>query len=143
MLESWTLAGKIVSGVGQAAFFTQLAWVQEQCEARVGFRPYPGTLNIEPDSESEALLVSILKAEAIILEPPDPQFCVGRVLPASIGGIEGALIIPEERVNVHGARILEIMAPVGIKDALGLNDGDRVALTVRTRRYEDAADAAG
>ena len=142
MAAIWTLTGTIVSGVGQAAFFTRLDWVQEQCEAKLGFRPYPGTLNIESDQESEALLGAIMDAEAIVLEPPDPQFCVGRVLPAHIGGIEAALIIPEERVNVHGSRVFEIMAPVGIKDALRLDDGDRVEVVVRAPRDDDARGAA-
>ena len=45
------LKGKIISGLKKAAFFVQLDWVQEQCNAKLGFYPYPGTLNIEVSSE--------------------------------------------------------------------------------------------
>ncbi|MCK5680315.1 DUF120 domain-containing protein, partial [bacterium] len=38
--------GEIVKGAGKAAFFTQLDWVTKQCVAKLGFTPFPGTLNI-------------------------------------------------------------------------------------------------
>ena len=54
MNERYTLTGKIVSGARQAAFFTQLDWVLEQCRQKLGFKPYPGTLNLEIASPDEA-----------------------------------------------------------------------------------------
>lgn len=128
MASTLRLSGRIVSGVAQAAFFTQLPWVQDQCEARLGFRPYPGTLNLRLDGASADLMASVRNLEAVTLEPPGPEFCVGKALPAIVGGLKGALLLPEERVNVHGAQIIEVIAPVSIKDALGLRDGDQLTV---------------
>ena len=47
----WVLTGEIVSGAREAVFFTQLDWVQEQCKTKLGFKPYPGTLNLEINKE--------------------------------------------------------------------------------------------
>jgi len=48
-------------------------------------------------------------------------------LPIYVGG---AIIIPDEEVNIHGKNILEVMAPVCLKETLALDDGDIVNLVV-------------
>ena len=54
------ITGKIVSGIKQGAYFTQLDWVQEQCLMKLGFRPFPGTLNLEIPEESAVLVEKFL-----------------------------------------------------------------------------------
>lgn len=129
--DHWVLTGKIVSGAREAGFFTQLDWVQEQCKTKLGFKPYPGTLNLEINKEKWSVVEALKDEEGITLIPPDPKFCVGRALPLTVGGIRGALIIPSEDVNIHGKNVLEVMAPVRLKDALGVEDGDSVTLDVK------------
>ena len=51
MKHDWIIAGKIICGVKQGKFFTQLKWFQEQCHEKLGFKPYPGTLNLEISGE--------------------------------------------------------------------------------------------
>jgi len=131
MTEPYLLKGKIVSGARQAAFFTQLDWVQEQVEEKFGFRPYPGTLNLKIESKYSAVIELLQKEKLVELIPPDPQFCIAKTISASIGGLEGIVIIPEEDVNIHAANILEFMAPVKVKDALGVKDGDRLELMLK------------
>ena len=57
MADRPVLKGKVVGGSRQAAFFTQIQWVQDQCAEKLGFAPFPGTLNVElaPESRAEAL----------------------------------------------------------------------------------------
>ena len=124
------LTGKVVSGAGKAAFFTQLDWVQEQCAAKLGFSPYPGTLNIELSPESVVNLRALEEEARTELVPPDPLCCAAKFLPVSFGSIAGALIFPAEDVRIHGKRIVEIIAPVRLKEALNVEDGDLVTLTV-------------
>ena len=131
MIETYTLKGKIVSGARQAAFFTQLDWVQEQLEEKFGFRPYPGTLNLEIESEYVAVIETLQHEKLVELIPPDPKFCVARTISATVGGIEGIVIIPEADVNIHAANIVEVMAPVKVKDALDVKDGDRLELIIK------------
>jgi len=61
---------------------------------------------------------------------PDPSFCNAKSLPAMLGGKRCAVIIPGEGVNIHGKNILEIIAPLCLKDTLSLKDEDRVEVIV-------------
>ena len=62
--------------------------------------------------------------------PTDPGCCAARAMPLSVGTVSGALIVPEASVNIHDRKIIEVMAPVSLKDALGVNDGDWVTLDI-------------
>ena len=59
MRKNRVLTGKIVSGIKQGTFFTQLDWVQEQCLEKLGFKPYPGTLNLEIAHENMAIIEAL------------------------------------------------------------------------------------
>ena len=130
--EDWVLTGKIIRGVKQAASFTQMDWVQEQCLRKLGFIPYPGTLNLEISGESLHIIEALQKEEGIKLIPHDPKFCTAKAFPVAVGSISGAIIIPEEDVNVHGKNIVEVMAPLRLKDALDANDGDSLTLILKS-----------
>ncbi len=130
MNDPGILSGIIVSGAGEAAYFTQLDWVRKQCAEKLHFQPYPGTLNIQVDENCLALLEDIQQKPALDLPSPDPAFCNARTRPASLNAQLVAIIIPEEAVNIHGRNILEVIAPVNLKETLSLRDGDRVMLTV-------------
>jgi CTP-dependent riboflavin kinase len=124
------ITGKIVSGIKQGAFFTQLEWVREQCLKKMGFTPWPGTLNLEIPMDSIDVLEGLKPEEGIELVPPDSQYCSGRVVPVSVEGIAGAIVLPAEDVRVHGKNIIEIISPKRLKEVLGVEDGDVVTLTI-------------
>ena len=124
------LRGKVVSGAGNAAFFTQLDWVRTQSRQKLGFEPFPGTLNIEILPETLAVAGSLRSQKGIELIPADPNFCSAKVVRASIGGIDAAIVIPEKNVRIHGDRTLEVIAPVRLKTALGIDDGDTVEIAI-------------
>ena len=128
--EQWVVIGRVVSGVKRASHFTQLDWVQAQCDQKAGFKPYPGTLNLEVSEESCRIVESLQKEACIRLVPPDPAFCEAKVLPVSAGDVRGVIIIPAEEVRVHGKTIVEVMAPCKLKEALSLKDGDQLVLVV-------------
>lgn len=130
MGNSRALVGKVVSGSRRAAYFTQLGWVQEQCMEKLGFRPYPGTLNLEVPEEGLASIGALQKEKGIELIPEDSKFCTARAMPVRIGSVRGAIIIPAEDVRIHGNTIIEVMAPLRLKDALHVEDGDSVTVTL-------------
>jgi len=143
MQDCWVLNGRVVSGAREAAFFTQLDWVQEQCESKLGFKPYPGTLNLEIGEEGSSVIGALKGEEGITLIPPDPKFCIAQALPLSVGTVRGAIIIPSEDVNIHGKNIVEVMAPVRLKDTLGIKDGDSVALVIQRPPRQNGEDSRG
>jgi CTP-dependent riboflavin kinase len=125
-----SLTGIIVSGTGKAALFTQLDWVVEQCLEKLGFIPSPGTLNIDISPQDIARLEDCLSGEVIELQPPGPESCSARIIPAALEDIQAAIIIPDAQVRVHGDTIIELLAPVRVKEALKKKDGDRVTVTM-------------
>jgi CTP-dependent riboflavin kinase len=129
MNDHWEITGKIVSGIKQGAFFTQLAWVQEQSLLKLGFKLFPGTLNLEIPDESVTMIEKLTLQAGIELVPPDSNFCSGYVFPVSVAGISGAIVAPAEDVRVHRKNIIEIISHLRLKDALGVDDGDGVTLT--------------
>ncbi len=122
------LTGKIISGAGQGAYFTQIDWVQRQCHEKLGFKPYPGTLNLEISADDLPIIESLDKGKGAELISPDPKFCNARAFPVILGEINGAIIIPEEKVRIHPENIIEIIAPLNIKAALSVIDGDNITL---------------
>ena len=128
MKDRGEITGRVVSGAGKGAFFTRLDWVQEQCRSKLGFIPYPGTLNLEISDHALAVLEKLIEAKALDLISPDSNFCSGKILKISVGGIAGAIVLPAEDVRVHGKNIVEIISPVRLKDALGIADGDKVTI---------------
>jgi len=130
MKKRLILTGKIVSGAKQGAFFTQLDWFQEQCMEQLGFRPYPGTFNIKISIENVPVIEALEKKTEIDFIPPDSTFCSGKAVPVTAQGIQGAIILPAAEVRVHGKDIIEVIAPLRLKEALDVEDGDSITLIV-------------
>ena len=122
--------GKIVSGAGEGAYFTQIGWVQRQCHQKLGFKPSPGTLNVEVASDDLPKIATLGPQKGIELISPDPKFCNARAFPVMLEKVKGAIIRPEEKVKIHAANIIEIIAPLNIKTSLNVNDGDEIKLVL-------------
>jgi len=127
------IKGRVFSGLGKGAYFTQLDWVKQQCLEKLGFIPFAGTLNIQV-SEGYLDLAQQMRAEAgIDVVPPSPDFCPAKAIPISIGNIKAAIIVPhaeEFTDEVYSADIIEVIAPVEVKKVLDIKDGDEVVITL-------------
>jgi riboflavin kinase len=122
--------GAVLSGVGEGAYFLGLGWVQDAIRRIAGFDPYPGTLNVRLlDTDALVRWREIRKSAGASLTPPDPQACGGRLLPALVEGqIRAAVVIPD--VTRYADEVLEVIAPVRLRTHLGLQDGDRVRISL-------------
>jgi len=122
------ISGRVVEGAHKAEYFTGLSWVQSQCLKKLGFEPFAGTLNLEI-GQDDLVILNVLKKEQLNeLIPPDDGYCSAKVCPVYLGNIKGALILPDENVDIHGKSIIEILAPVHLRKTMNLKDGDRVEL---------------
>jgi CTP-dependent riboflavin kinase len=68
--------------------------------------------------------------QGVEILPADSAFCAARALPVKVGGIDAIIIMPDPSVRVHAKNVVEIIAGVGLKDTLGVDDGDPLALTI-------------
>lgn len=120
------IRGIVREGRGEGRKFTQLDWVRRQTRAKLGFDPYPGTLNLVT-TDRAALDASA--ARAIVIEP-EPGFCVARCYRVRVNGrVDAAWIVPE--VVGYPSDQVELIAAVSLRDALGLKDGDAVVVSFR------------
>ncbi len=125
--------GRVFSGLGQGGYFTQLDWVKQQCQDKLGFTPYPGTLNLRVDREYLAVIEKLREGEGVAILSPSADFCPAKGYPISIGGIEAAIIAPDAEHytdELHPSDVIEIIAPVNIKKALSIADGDELSLII-------------
>ena len=125
------IRGRLVRGLGEAPGFTQLPWVMEQCRAKLGFEPYPGTVNLEVLPEDLAQWRDLQLADGPLLIPPGPAFCDAVCHPAVIQDtLAGATITPH--MAGYPPTKLELLAPCNVVERLGLQLDQEVAVTFPT-----------
>jgi riboflavin kinase len=122
------LTGIVFSDLGRAASFMALDWVQASLSDKLGYSPYPGTLNLRLETESMiAAWREIQQSSGIEIGAPGAAFCQARCFLVEIEGKhQGAVILPE--VAGYPADKIEVIAPVRLKDALKVSDGRPVTL---------------
>lgn len=122
------IKGTVSSGFGKGKFFTQLDWVVEEFQTKLGFVPYPGTLNVDISEDDNQSLVILFGLDGgVTIAPKDNICCSAFCFKVLINGqIDGAVVKPED--TEHPERRLEIIAPVNLRETLGLADGDVVTL---------------
>jgi riboflavin kinase len=128
-LNTLCITGTVFSGKGEGAKYVGLPWVKEQIIRKLGFVPYVGTLNIRLTEDDAKRLANVLeKAKAIEISPV-AGFRRGKCYRASLAdGIECAIVIPD--VTDHSEDVLEIVAPVNLRDRFHLGDGDLLDIRV-------------
>ncbi len=136
MATSKKITGVVFTDLGQGASFMGLEWVQRVIRERVGFTPYPGTLNLSLESPEEMELWKDLKMsmKGVDVPPAEASFCHARCFLARIEGPSGgqkdsktvAVLVPE--VDNYPPDKLEVIAPFHVKDTLEIKDGDQLTL---------------
>ncbi len=126
------LVGTVISGLGEGKYYMSLEGYVRQFEVKLGFKPYPGTLNVRLRPEYVKYKLYLEFLPGIIIE----GFTNGvrtygsvKCFPALIKGVQAALLLIER--THHPIDIVELAAPIRLRDALGLNDGDEVEVLVR------------
>ncbi len=125
------LRGKVVTGLGEGQYYISLAGYRRQFIDKLGFDPYPGTLNLKLDEKSvehrKRINGNILISGFI---DQNRTFGNGSCFDVTIAGVKGAVIIPER--THYPEDIIEIIAPVNLREYLKVKDGSMVAVEVMT-----------
>ena len=120
------LKGTVFSGIGKGRHFVDLPWVRKQFQEKLGFNPYPGTLNLRLSKKSD--LDELTKAGGITISPRE-GYHEGKCFRALMGEVGGAVVIPDLRE--YPPNLLEVIAPVNMRERLGLQDGMKLEVTVK------------
>mgnify|MGYP000058810168 FL=1 len=122
-----TVKGKVSSGLGDGKRFIQLPWIKKYVQRKFGFDPYPGTLNLCLPSNAQIFL--LLKKNGGMRISAKGDFASGRFYKALIAGkIHGAIVRPE--VSGYPENLLEVLAPINLREKLRLKDGDELKVKV-------------
>ena len=134
------LDGVITSGMGEGRHYISLSGYMEQFEERLGYEPFPGTLNVDLDVESVRSRSAVSSLSGIPIDGWEdeertfgPATCYAATVEYGGDAAETAHIIVPERTH-HDETQLEVIAPVRLRDALGLEDGDVVTVSVEAVR---------
>lgn len=127
LVKKMTLKGKVFSGGGTGSLFVDLPWARKQFKEKLGFNPYPGTLNLRLSPGTYAKELRDV-TKGIKVTPPE-GFYGGRCFKAQVmKKVRGAVVVPD--VQGYPPDLLEILAPVNLRKALELKDGMEVEVTV-------------
>ncbi len=132
-----TLHGTVTSGMGEGRHYISLSGYMEQFRDRLGYEPFPGTLNVDLSDESvrkRARMDSIDPVEIDGWETDDrtygPAYCWPATVETPVGDrYEGTHVIAPERTH-HGDDQLELIAPEKLRETLELEDGDELSIYV-------------
>lgn len=127
--------GVVFSDQGRAGAFLGIDWVREGVRERVGFDPYPGTLNVRASGADLNRWEQVRQhGGRVVLPSPDPAFCNAFLFTGSLEGWDSqpgsreriAVVVPE--VEEYPADKLEIIAAVSLKQARSVRDGDQLTV---------------
>lgn len=127
-MKTLRLKGIVFSGKAEGARFIRLPWVKKQIKEKLGFAPYPGTLNVKLTEENLKNRISLEKANAIAVMPAT-GFHRGRLFKASLqDDLKCAVVIPQ--IPNYPRDVIELIAPTKLRDRLKLKDGDPVEVEI-------------
>ncbi|NOJ27685.1 MAG: riboflavin kinase [Nitrososphaera sp.] len=126
--------GNVVSGMGEGAYYMSLEGYKKQFLQKLGFEPFPGTLNVKlVDPVFMNARREIGRYPSIFIDGfSDGKRTYGWVkcYRASINGVvKNAAVLVLERTHYDDS-MLEVIAPMSIKDAAGIKNGDRIKVQV-------------
>ncbi len=111
-----------------------LDWVQELLKQRLGYRPFPATLNVRPKAAEDARTWQRVRSElaSMPLTPASDSHCGAKLYrveicaEANAAKVGGAILLPE--VKDYPQDKIEIVAPMRLKDHFRVHDGDQLTL---------------
>ena len=130
---SITLEGTVFTGLGEGAYYISKEKYRKQFIEKLGFDPYPGTLNLKLTSDYDIKTRNELEAYPSIeisgFKNEDRTFGVVRCYPVMVDNkVKGALITAMR--THYDASVLEIISPVCLRKQLNLKDGNKVKVEV-------------
>jgi riboflavin kinase, archaea type len=119
--------GKAVRGIGKSREFLSIDWVNRQLRDKLDFLPYQGTFNIVLDNAETQRILKEKGRDRLAHETEG--FCDALVFRGAINGdCECGVVLP--LVPDYDECLLEIVAPVNLRESLCLADDDEVNLDI-------------
>ena len=142
-----TLTGAVTGGMGEGRHYISLDGYRTQFRDRLGYEPFPGTLNVELAPASVRARAGLESVEGVPIDGWEdeertfgPATCYAARVEADGDAFGPAHVIVPERTH-HDEEQLELIAPAKLRDELDLADGDELSVHVADAERVDAEPA--
>jgi riboflavin kinase len=128
--RSIDLVCKVGSGLGEGAYYLAQQGYIDQVKVKLGFHPFPGTLNLELMPQDSPVIDLLRKGPGIeIVSFASDGRTFGRCLcyECRIRDRSGAVMVPFRTIH---KRTLEIISDVRLRDIMDLKDGESVKIQI-------------
>jgi len=127
------IEGAVFTGLGEGAYYVTRKPYREQFIKKLGFDPYPGTLNLKLTSPYDAQLRRELEAyqgiEIAGFKNKNRTYGPVKCFPARINGKEKGAVVLALRTH-YDSSVIEVIAPRCLRKVLKLRDGNKVKVEV-------------
>ncbi len=127
------LVGRVFTGLCEGAYYVSHPGYKRQFIEKLGFEPYPGTLNLRLASPEDVEARRRLDLYPSILiegfRTKSREFGAAKCYRALINDVLEGAVVTAMRSH-YDDTVLELLAPVNLRKKLGLRDGDEVRVTV-------------
>jgi riboflavin kinase len=128
-----TIEGTVFSGFGEGAYYITRTPYRKQFIEKLGFDPYPGTLNLKITSEYNAKMRSELEAYPGIeiegFKNKNRSYGPVKCFRSTVNNKEKSAVVLALRTH-YNSSVLEVIAPSCLRERLKLRDGDTVEVKV-------------
>ncbi len=127
-------SGRVVPGIRDGKYYMSLPGYVRQFEKKLGFAPFPGTLNLKLAASEAGARDKLAVLPGVPISPfrQSGRFFGGaKCFLATINDkVRGAVVIPAR--SHYGSDIVEVIAPVSLRRRLGLRNGSQVRVQAST-----------
>ena len=127
--DTWVVQGMVTSGLGEGAYYIGLEPYCVQFKKILGFRPYPGTLNLQLTPSETKIRQNLHRSHMATVSGFESNgrtfgevFCHS----CTINDIQCGIVIPGR--THYPDSLIEVIAPLNLRSAFSLKDGDDVAV---------------
>jgi len=127
------LNGSVISGLGEGAYYMSLNGYTKQFKVKIGYIPFPGTLNIKLNQlQATQIIQQLDDLDDIIIDPfSDGKRTYGWVkcFHAKLNNTVNCELIRLERTH-HDNSVIELISKINLRKTVGLKTSSKVRIKI-------------
>ena len=127
------LNGSVISGLGEGAYYMSLNGYTKQFKVKIGYIPFPGTLNIKLNQlQATQIIQQLDDLDSIIIDPfSDGKRTYGWVkcFHAKLNNTINCELIRLERTH-HDNSVIELISKINLRKTIGLKTSSKVRVKI-------------
>jgi len=126
------IKGRVFTGKGEGAYYMSQKGYSEQIKKKLGFSPYPGTLNLRLESFEELnRLILLYNTPSVVLKgfsTHERAFGDVSCYPVKVEGVSNSFLVRSDRTT-YDFMTVELISDKNLRKAMNLSDGDDVTFS--------------